>query len=162
MLEEKPYYVWVAKFRDGRVVRQFENEKVNHFNQDILPFSDSLSEFWLEGENGRKYGINLLTGDFDINGTRFSDLGVLFARHIDDENKITEPLRPIYFRRTTRNLDFSSGKEINHIYVYAIGWQATVKISVPPINGEKYWHEEIRNVKHILYIHESTGDLVFG
>jgi len=159
-MTEIPTYTWVARFKDGRILRQIENDKIFHFKEDVLSHSDELIEFWLEGK-GKIYGINLLTGDFHINGTKFSDLNIKLATHIDVEYPINVPLRPIFFRRTSRMFNALTKEEISVYFVYAIGWQATVEIPVLNI-GDTHWHPEKRNVKHILYIHEQTGELVFG
>ena len=45
-------------------------------------------------------------------------------------------------------------------HIFAVGWQATVKIPVYT-HGDSRWHEEERNVKHILYLHPD-GSMVFG
>jgi len=158
---EIPQYIWVAKFRDGHVLKQIEGETVHYFNTEVLPFASDLLEFWIEDSNGKKYGMNLLTGDFFFDGgPSLSYFGIKMAKHVDVEFPIDTPLRPIFFRRTTRTFNCQTGDQVGAKFVYAIGWQATVEI--PVLNeGDKQWHTEKRNVKHILYVHD-TGELVFG
>jgi len=155
-MSDIPAYKWVAVFRDLKLSQFDEKGKVHYFNEEVLPYADQLQSFWLIGP--RTIGVCLRTGDFQIDKI---SLPFRLAQHVDVEYPIQGPLRPIFFRRTTRKLDSTTGLEVEKpFYVYAIGWQATVQIPVLAADKKRYEPKEV-NVKHILYVHPD-GTLVFG
>lgn len=155
-MSDIPAYKWVAVFEALRLCQFDEKGRVHYFNEEVLPYADQLLSFWLIGP--RKVGVDLRTGDFEIDGVK---LPFRLAQHVDVEYPIQGPLRPIFFRRTTRQLDSITGREVaKPYYVYATGWQATVQIPILAADKKRYEPKEV-NVKHILYVHPD-GTLVFG
>ena len=102
----------------------------------------------------------LENGDFVIDG---KGLPFWLAKHVESELPIDVlELRPVQFTRTLQHLGMNvNGSQVTRSdHIYAVGWQATVKIPIYA-HGSPHWHEEERNVKHILYLHPD-GSMVFG
>jgi hypothetical protein len=152
-----PNFYWTAKLRDGSVVSQAEGAL---FQKDIVPKAGEIVALFLTDGTKKRYGVNLETGDFLFSQGYLSGLGVACGVHPDLESSFAELLnkarlchvRPIFFRRTEQDMTLAGELVGPPRYVYAIGWQATVKIPVA-LPRDKRWHMEDRNVKRILYVY---------
>jgi hypothetical protein len=157
-MSETPLFQWRAYFKNGEILSQRDGF---HFVTDVLPRAEELTVFSLANGDGKdEFSVDLCSGDFFIRSAWLSSLGVQFSKHVESEYPINVPMRPIFFRRTTREFDLSSFKQVSEHFVYAIGWQATVEIPVLD-EGATQWRVERKNVKHILYIHPD-GKVMLG
>jgi hypothetical protein len=158
----QPLFFWEVLLRNGEVKREIDGLT---FSRDIVPIAMEVRKLILRDELGEfRYGVDLDTGDFFINGSSLSAMGVQWAQHPDVEYPITgggdwkaAELRPIYHRRRTNFirmlLPSDTAEYIPGFHIYAIGWQATVDIPISDHSMQCY-HLEKRNIKHILYIHQ--------
>jgi hypothetical protein len=150
-------YEWVAKYKDGTELRQYDDEKqlVHHFNHID---QDKIYEFELVPKRSQLYpvSVNLETGLFRLDGKVFQEL-YLGETRIPlglslSGKKVESPwgnkAKLICFRHIRR--DFVPGAEGFGMQVsvsYEIGWEAVVdgkheeckllvdedgKLSVPP------------------------------
>ena len=150
---------WVVKLKNGSTLKQSEGAQ---FQRDVVPRAPEVQALYLPGE-GKRYGVNLETGDFLFNTGYLANLGACSGVHPDLEYSFEElrrhpdfrlsDIRPIFFRRITKTFDLATRQLLSEICVYGIGWQGTVQI--PRLKkGAKQWHTERHNVKRILYVYE--------
>jgi len=150
-------FKWALKFRDGNVVTQ----------DGGIPFKDVVKDnvvsIFLFSES-RRYGFNLETGDVLLNENSLSDYHCFLGVHPDIEHSFTKLLkdeshqlrnvRPIYFKRVTVALNMDLTPKGEPDVVYAIGYQATVNL-IKLSKGDRQYHLEPHNVKHILYVYDN-------
>jgi len=161
-----PLLFWVAKFKDGLIVKQSEG---NFFVEDVLLKADELEVFWLTDEKeSLRYGFAFTNGNImllkDGEGLSFKALGIELGVLPDLEYTFSElkehpdfklsNIRPIFFRRVTRVMDAADMQNVlSENFVYAIGYQGDISEPYLP-QGAKQWSTRKRNVKRILYVRE--------
>jgi hypothetical protein len=161
-----PLLFWVAKFKDGLIVKQSEG---HFFVEDVLPNAEKLEVFWLTDEKeSLRYGFAFTNGNImllkDGEGVSFKALGVELGVLPDLEYTFSElkehpdfklsNIRPIFFRRVTRVMDAADmTKVLSENFVYAIGFQGDIREPYLA-QGAKEWSTRQRNVKRILYVRE--------
>jgi len=112
--------MWIAQFKDGTILRQYEGEKENLF-KGVLDRVDELEVFNLVNTKTNKaYRLNLFTGVLNIiqQGT--------FMRKPEPELTTKRKLRLIFFRRMEKNMGFSGTIESSGeptLIAYFLGYQ---------------------------------------
>jgi len=161
-----PLLFWVAKFKNGLIVKQSEG---HFFNEEVVPKAEDLEVLWLTDEKeSLRYGFAFANGNImllkDGEGVSFKALGVELGVLPDLEYTFSElkehpdfklsNIRPIFFRRVTRVMDAADIQNVlSENFVYAIGYQGD--IFEPYLSqGAKQWSTRKRNVKRILYVRE--------
>ncbi len=193
-------YLWSAEFNNGKIITQKESGQLRSFNDDILPKAKDLKFFSLKGDQ-HNITIDMDIGAFNIDGFWIGKGDLRFSRYVEEEypilrHDITVPgntvvkgcdIRPIFGRRTTRIMDLTLRQELEHYYVYFIGWEATVITSeigkvkclqcdkIMPVEDRgshildffehtviDYQYREVtKTTKHIVYVHPD-GLIVFA
>jgi len=157
---------WVAKFKDGSIVKQSEGR---FFNEEVVPKAEDLEVLWLTDEKeSLRYGFAFANGNImllkDGEGVSFKALGVELGVLPDLEYTFSElrehpdfklrNIRPIFFRRVTRVMNASDmTKVLSENFVYAIGFQGDIREPYLA-QGVKQWSTRPRNVKRVLYVRE--------
>jgi hypothetical protein len=157
---------WVAKFKDGSIVKQSEG---HFFNEEVVPKAEQVEVLWLTDEKeSLRYGFAFANGNImllkDGEGVSFKALGVELGILPDLEYTFSElkehpdfklrNIRPIFFRRVTRVMDAADMRIVlSETFVYAIGFQAVVDEPFL-VKGAARWSTRARNVKRVLYVRE--------
>ena len=102
---------WIAKYEDGTLFHQFDDDKENLF-KDID--QERLKVFTI-GSPYKQISVDLTNGIFDLNGVNLE---------IDNISNRDEKYRLIYFRRVQMSLgtDGSSGRSVKSF----VGFQITI------------------------------------
>jgi len=119
-------FTWEARFSDGSVIKQYENDTENNF-KSVLDKEKDLVEFKLVNDNKEFYSFNKLTGEINSNGEvkKFYD---------ENKNELTNQkhdYRLIYFRRVTRQFNMGMPNvqlpETTWTVInFFLGWQITL------------------------------------
>ena len=120
----KPELTWffTATHRDGSVVKQ-TREDISLTKENGSAFSDvdldTVVEFSLRRGMLNGVSVNLVSGDFKVNGQVIS---------LKDQFEVVGKLKLIYYRDTRIERDLNAtGDEIDQrhfVYGYYIGWEA--------------------------------------
>jgi hypothetical protein len=157
---------WVAKFKDGSIVKQSE---AHFFNEEVVPKAEQVEVLWLTDEKeSLRYGFALTNGNImllkDGEGVSFKALGVELGVLPDLEYTFSElkghpdfklrNIRPIFFRRVTRVMNAANMRIVlSESFTYAIGFQAVVDEPFLA-KGAGRWSTRPRNVKRVLFVRE--------
>lgn len=112
---------WRAKFTDGTILKQFDEDGTAHSFVEVQAKEDALVFFWLEAVDSPdpfSIGVSLTDGAFNINEF------VINALREDKPWSIYNPeFRIINFRRVREH--FTLDEPRGHDVDYFIGWQVT-------------------------------------
>ena len=111
--------VWTAKFEDGHLIRQFEDDTqtVEHRFQEVLDYPTRPVLFQLVNvRTGKTYQVDLVNGRFQIFGNT-----VCVPPEAEVQGDPAQNYRLIYFRRVTRSM----GAEESVDRQYFLGYQYT-------------------------------------
>jgi hypothetical protein len=131
-------FYWEAEMKDGRIIKQFEGKRQNHYNnidQAQLKIFRWVSNFLYETSNLEKrviVSLNFETGIFDfINGFVPQEIrAAVINGFIKLDFKTNPKLIMKLIRRTSTSLSYPDGAvdEVCYYTRYLIGWE---------FNGEK-------------------------
>jgi len=130
-------FAWLAIFKDGSELEQFENGIENKF-QLVLDRMNELAFFNLTNKEGKLFAVNLINGLIGYNKLEFPYI---------ESKEIKENIRLIFFRRHQVTIGTSDLIEKNHTIHYHLGYQ--------------YLDKNLNNHKIILIIDES-GNWILG
>jgi len=130
-------FTWIAIFKDGSKLEQFENEIENRF-QIVLDRMNELAFFNLTNKEGKLFTVNLINGLIGYNKLEFPYI---------ESKEIKENIRLIFFRRHQVTIGASDLIEKNHTIHYHLGYQ--------------YLDKNLNNHKIILIIDEN-GNWILG
>jgi len=130
-------FTWIAIFKDGSKLEQFENGIENKF-QLVLDRMNELAFFNLTNKEGKLFTVNLINGLIGYNKLEFPYI---------DSKEIKENIRLIYFRRHRVTIGTSDLTEKDHSIEYHLGIQ--------------YLDKYLNNRKIILVI-DNEGNWVLG
>ena len=97
--------IWMAQFRDGSILRQFDNEErtKEHSFKEVLDRQDDLSVFNLINTGtGKTYRLNLDTGNVHV-----LQAGS-FVTNAEPDIAVGRKVRLIYFRRMKKDMGFNN------------------------------------------------------
>jgi hypothetical protein len=128
--------VWTAKFEDGHLLRQYEDnaQTIEHPFREVLEHKSRLVLFQLANvHTGKTYQVDLTHGRFQIFGNR-----MCVPPEAEVQGDSAQNYRLVYFRRVTRTMG-SGGSEVPAPDIqYFLGYQYTTA--------------EGKNVKHMIQI----------
>ena len=129
-------FFWVAIFKDGTKIPQFENGQ-EHLFKEVLDKKDDLLYFNLTNGKGQLFTIDLKNGRIAYN--------YLALPYLEDSKEIKNNIRLIFFRRHTVEIGTKDLKEKNHNIEYHLGiqWndsQDNNRQIVLRINSEGNWY----------------------
>jgi len=112
-------FYWIAEFKDGTKINQFDNNGVEHRFQEIKDKIDNLCKFvLLKRDLSSYFSVNLIDGFITLNNYKTLDSNL-----IEKKNNI----RLIFFRRHTVGIS-EKGKELFHNIEYHLGFQYNDKL----------------------------------
>ena len=120
---------WVAIFKDGIKIAQFDEKGVEHRFQEVKDRFNDLILFYLISKN-QQFVVNLVSGTIDNYDT---------VPPLHDSKEIKKNIRLIFFRRHKVTMG-DNGKKQNHTITYHLGFQ--------------YNYEDGKNRQTILKIDE--------
>lgn len=114
-------YLWQARFANDGVISQPEDDRYSKHDdnaehnpsafRDIQEYEEStgvpLVQFSLHGRDGDIYAVNLLTGEFFLNGTVFM---------LDQPLEELKDRKLIYYR--TQRMDLQTGERYTHAFSF--------------------------------------------
>lgn len=104
-------FYWIAYFKDGSILKQFDNGKENKF-KDVLDKKNQLIKFSLvKNDSSQLFEVDLVKGKIIYNKCE-----------LESENKEKNNIRLIYFRRNIINFDYNFD-ELNRNIIYFLGFQ---------------------------------------
>lgn len=117
--------IWVALFKDGNILRQFDDvdaQAGEHAFQEVLDRTEELAGFaLLNVRTNAIYSVNLLNGTFSTSN------GQMMEQLLADEDMLRDSsckYRLIYFRRVTRTFSHLDLKNASSpVITYFLGFQ---------------------------------------
>ena len=128
-------FSWIAIFKDGSKMEQFENGKENLFLQVKSRFDD-LVYFSLTNSKGKLFTVDVIKGLIGYND--------LLLAYRDEHLQDKENIRLIYFRRHRVEIGEVDLQEKSHTITYHLGYQYIDKLGknrqiVLQIDSEGNW-----------------------
>lgn len=108
-------FIWIAIFKDGTKIEQFENDTEHRFQEVINKFNE-LAYFNLTDRKGHFFTVDLINGLIGYN--------YLALPYIELQEK-KESIRLIFFRRHKVAINEQNLKEKSHTITYHLGYQYT-------------------------------------
>lgn len=105
-------FEWIAIFKDGSKLQQYDNDKENLFKEVQQRFKD-LVYFNLTDKKGHLFTVDLINGRIGYN--------YLILPYMEVEYKNNPRL--VYFRRHKIEISTQDLKEVSHIITYNLGFQ---------------------------------------
>jgi hypothetical protein len=134
-------FYWIAEFKDGTKINQFDNNGIEHRFQEIIKKDkfNNLSKFiLLKKDLSYYFSVNLIEGFITLNDYKTVDPNLI-------EKK--DNIRLIYFRRHTVKIGTQDLKEKEHTIEYHLGFQ---------------YNDKLGNNRQIVLIIDSKGNWVLG
>jgi len=134
--------MWLAKFKNGKVICQFDDQGKEVPFRKVLDCGDELESFTITFAS-TQCSVNLIDGIFTVTQKKGAPIRI-YALDSDLYNKPTEfKYRLIYFQRCVEQISIGASSRSGVLFT-AVGWQTNNK------NG--------KNIKRILKIH--ANDLI--
>lgn len=129
-------FSWVAIFKDGSKIDQFEND-IEYKFKEVREKINELAYFNLTNKEGKHFTVDLLTGLIGYN-----DL-ILPYREIKEKK---DNIRLIFFRRHAVKMT-ESGHPLDHMIIYHLGYQ---------------WNDKFGNNQKIILQIDEQGNWFLG
>lgn len=123
-------YLWVGHFEDETFIAQPENDQYSKYDEnaeynpsafrDLLEYMEKspLKYFEILSNDNTRYGVDIRTGLFDVDGTQFS---------IEDQDEPLTDRRLVYWREVRQDAvmqgDGSMEAEAPYVAAYYFGYE---------------------------------------
>ena len=130
-------FTWIAFFNDGKIIKQFENDKENLF-EEVKDNFDKLIRFSLINKDySQCFSVDLKNGFILFNN--YTNINLVQLEY-------KENIRLIFFRRHKVEIS-EKGKELSHNIEYYFGLQ---------------WNDKEGNNQQVVLIIDQEGNWIIG
>lgn len=136
-----PAYIWKAVFVNGTQLFEYEDNGTQHLLREID--ESKLEKFEIYNEEGKKFSVNVKTGEFDLNGLRMQSYSM--PKVLKEDGTSDLEYRIVWFKRIRK--DFTPDNGVITTIQYVLGMQTTY---------------EDKNYKQLVWIQEDGSILING